>query len=327
MNTTDDILWRAMVYCGPSANRRHCLTLASARYCSRTRTRLRGETVMAAAAEKPTKDKLLSTLDDIEVLSRELIEMLALSRTQKLPQPGEDTDILELLVQRDREFQELMQTALEQGRVQQEMQALEKEVEKRDSDIQQLQKQLKEAEHILATAVYQAKEKLKSIENARKGSISSEEIIKYAHRISASNAVCAPLNWVPGIFFPPVSSSFIRLSHSCDFLRKMFGYTCSCSSISSYDVHVCVGDPRRPYPTDLEMRSGILGNMSNMPTNGVNGHLPGDALAAGRLPGRFTLLCPPSALFFSSRLSLSYKYCGLCVAVYFSVELQYVYFC
>ncbi|XP_043104087.1 mediator of RNA polymerase II transcription subunit 4 [Puntigrus tetrazona] len=199
----------------------------------------------AAAAEKPTKEKLLSTLDDIEVLSRELIEMLALSRTQKMPQPGEDTDILELLVQRDKEFQELMQTAVEQGKVHGEMQALEKEVEKRDSDIQQLQKQLKEAEHILATAVYQAKEKLKSIEKARKGSISSEEIIKYAHRISASNAVCAPLNWVPG-------------------------------------------DPRRPYPTDLEMRSGILGNMSNMSTNGVNGHLPGDALAAGRLPDILT---------------------------------------
>lgn len=47
------------------------------------------------------------------------------------------------------------------------------------------------------------------------------------------------------------------------------------------------GDPRRPYPTDLEMRSGLLGQMSNLPTNGVNGHLPGDALAAGRLPGKF----------------------------------------
>uniref|UniRef100_A0A8B9H9W6 Mediator of RNA polymerase II transcription subunit 4 n=1 Tax=Astyanax mexicanus TaxID=7994 RepID=A0A8B9H9W6_ASTMX len=176
---------------------------------------------------------------------RELIEMLALSRTQKLPQPGEDTQVLELLVQRDKEFQELMQTAVEQGRIHQEMQQLEKEAEKRDSDIQLLQKQLKEAEHILATAVYQAKEKLKSIEKARKGSISSEEIIKYAHRISASNAVCAPLNWVPG-------------------------------------------DPRRPYPTDLEMRSGMLGHMSNLPTNGVNGHLPGDALAAGRLPDVLT---------------------------------------
>ncbi|XP_072300195.1 mediator of RNA polymerase II transcription subunit 4 [Eucyclogobius newberryi] len=196
---------------------------------------------MAAAAEKSTKERLVSVLDDLEVLSRELIEMLALSRNQKLPQPGEDAQILELLVQRDREFQELMAAAQSQGKVHEEMQRLEKEVEKRDSDIQQLQKQLKEAEHILATAVYQAKEKLKSIDKARKGSISSEDLIKYAHRISASNAVCAPLNWVPG-------------------------------------------DPRRPYPTDLEMRSGTLGAMANLPSNGVNGHLPGDALAAGRLP-------------------------------------------
>uniref|UniRef100_A0A3P8XUT8 Mediator of RNA polymerase II transcription subunit 4 n=1 Tax=Esox lucius TaxID=8010 RepID=A0A3P8XUT8_ESOLU len=206
------------------------------------------ETTMAVAG-KSTKVRLLSVLDDLEVLSRELIEMLALSRSQKLPQGSEDTQVLELLVQRDREFQELMRVAQEQGKVHQEMQVLEKEVEKRDSDIQQLQKQLKEAEHILATAVYQAKEKLKSIDKARKvclsGSISSEEIIKYAHRISASNAVCAPLNWVPG-------------------------------------------DPRRPYPTDLEMRSGMLGHMSNLPTNGVNGHLPGDALAAGRLPDVLT---------------------------------------
>ncbi|XP_066562499.1 mediator of RNA polymerase II transcription subunit 4 [Amia ocellicauda] len=198
-----------------------------------------------AVSDKSTKERLLSVLDDLEVLSRELIEMLALSRCQKLPQSGEETQILELLVQRDSEFQELMKVAQEQGKVHEEMQLLEKEVEKRDSDIQQLQKQLKEAEHTLATAVYQAKEKLKSIEKARKGSISSEEIIKYAHRISASNAVCAPLNWVPG-------------------------------------------DPRRPYPTDLEMRSGMLGQMSNLPTNGVNGHLPGDALAAGRLPDVLT---------------------------------------
>uniref|UniRef100_A0A3B4ARR2 Mediator of RNA polymerase II transcription subunit 4 n=1 Tax=Periophthalmus magnuspinnatus TaxID=409849 RepID=A0A3B4ARR2_9GOBI len=192
-----------------------------------------------------TKERLVSVLDDLEVLSRELIEMLALSRTQKLPQPGEDVQILEVLVQRDREFQELMAVAQSQGKLHEEMQRLEKEVEKRDSDIQQLQKQLKEAEHILATAVYQAKEKLKSIDKARKGSVLSEELIKYAHRISASNAVCAPLNWVPG-------------------------------------------DPRRPYPTDLEMRSGMLGLMANLPSNGVNGHLPGDALAAGRLPGQNT---------------------------------------
>ncbi|KAG8000446.1 Mediator of RNA polymerase II transcription subunit 4 [Nibea albiflora] len=226
---------------------------------------------MATAAEKSTKERLLRALDDLEVLSRELIEMLALSRGQKLPQPGEDTQVrLTHTLDRVSPGQPGSASNLSvrssgagaagaagqgvpgadgggaaAGEGSPEMQLLEKEVEKRDSDIQQLQKQLKEAEHILATAVYQAKEKLKSIDKARKGSISSEEIIKYAHRISASNAVCAPLNWVPG-------------------------------------------DPRRPYPTDLEMRSGMLGHMANLPTNGVNGHLPGDALAAGRLPDVLT---------------------------------------
>ncbi|XP_014750852.1 PREDICTED: mediator of RNA polymerase II transcription subunit 4 [Sturnus vulgaris] len=218
--------------------------------------RVRARIAMAAAAagagagatagggggeRSSTRDRLLAALEDLELLARELIEILAISRNQKLPQPGEESQILELLIQRDGEFQELMKLAVDQGKIHHEMQLLEKVVEKRDNDIQQLQKQLKEAEHILATAVYQAKEKLKSIEKARKGAISSEEIIKYAHRISASNAVCAPLTWVPG-------------------------------------------DPRRPYPTDLEMRSGLLGQMNNPSTNGVNGHLPGDALAAGRLP-------------------------------------------
>lgn len=59
--------------------------------------------------------------------------------------------VLELLVQRDKEFQELMRIASRQGRTHEEMQKLEKEVEKRDGDIQLLQKQLKEAEHILVS--------------------------------------------------------------------------------------------------------------------------------------------------------------------------------
>nr|XP_055194033.1 mediator of RNA polymerase II transcription subunit 4-like [Nyctereutes procyonoides] len=102
---------------------------------------------------------------------------------------------------------------------------------KRDSDIQQLQKQLKEAEQILATAVYQAKEKLKSIEKARKGAISSEEIIKYAHRISASNAVCAPLTWVPDVLAPQypwqsndMSMNMLPPNHNNDFLLEPPGH-------------------------------------------------------------------------------------------------------
>lgn len=104
------------------------------------------------------------------------------------------------------------------------------------------------------------------------GSISSEEIIKYAHRISASNAVCAPLNWVPGGYHFVLSVCVMCVWFPHSFLTIWHFFH--------------PGDPRRPYPTDLEMRSGILGHMANMPTNGVNGHLPGDALAAGRLPGK-----------------------------------------
>merc|ERR1719150_2178734 len=82
-------------------------------------------------------------------------------------------------------------------------------------------KKLKEAETVLSTAIFQAKQKLDSIERAKENPVSSEELIKYSHRISASNAVCAPLTWQQG-------------------------------------------DPRRPYPTDIEMRLGFLGRPETM---------------------------------------------------------------
>jgi mediator of RNA polymerase II transcription subunit 4 len=49
-----------------------------------------------------------------------------------------------------------------------------------------------------ATSIYQAKQKLQSISRANKRPVPSEDLIKFAHRISASNAVCAPLTWQQG---------------------------------------------------------------------------------------------------------------------------------
>ena len=49
-----------------------------------------------------------------------------------------------------------------------------------------------------ATAIFQAKQKLTAIDRANRRPVSSEDLIKFAHRISASNAVCAPLNWQQG---------------------------------------------------------------------------------------------------------------------------------
>lgn len=51
---------------------------------------------------------------------------------------------------------------------------------------------------VQVTAIFQANEKLKSIATASRRKISAEELIKYSHRISASNAVAAPLTWQQG---------------------------------------------------------------------------------------------------------------------------------
>ena len=46
--------------------------------------------------------------------------------------------------------------------------------------------------------MFQARQKLTSVSQANSGKISSEELIKYAHKISASNAVAAPPGWTIG---------------------------------------------------------------------------------------------------------------------------------
>jgi mediator of RNA polymerase II transcription subunit 4 len=102
------------------------------------------------------------------------------------------------------------------------MNELQSEVDRQDQDILTLQKSLKESETLLSTALYQAKQKLEQITKAQERPVSSEELIRFSHRISSTNAVAAPQNWVPG-------------------------------------------DPRRPYPTDLEMRMGFLGRLSDLP--------------------------------------------------------------
>lgn len=140
---------------------------------------------------------------------------------------SEHAQLTELLVSKDKEIKDTLALARNQALVEKKMESLRAEVDRQDQEIRNLQRQLKEGEQILATAIFQAKQKLASIAKANKRPVLSEELIKFAHRISASNAVCAPLTWQQG-------------------------------------------DPRRPYPTDIEMRLGFLGRLSDLP---LNGHL------------------------------------------------------
>ncbi|XP_043509701.1 mediator of RNA polymerase II transcription subunit 4 isoform X2 [Frieseomelitta varia] len=181
-----------------------------------------------ASTGKSTREVLLSIVDDIELIAKEMIENTIVQKPLKLSNE-EHAQLTELLITKDNEFKSVLKRAAEQAKINLKMEALKAEVERQDQDIQQLQRQLKEAEQILATAIYQAKQKLQSIARANKRPVPSEELIKYAHRISASNAICAPLTWQQG-------------------------------------------DPRRPYPTDIEMRLGYLGRLSDLP---LNGQMPG----------------------------------------------------
>ncbi|EDW79259.1 uncharacterized protein Dwil_GK13126 [Drosophila willistoni] len=158
-----------------------------------------------------TKERLLLLIDDIEMIAKELIEQAH----QKISS-NELVDLLDLLVSKDEEFRKMLELAEEQAKVEESMDKLRAKVEVHDREIQKLQKSLKDAELILSTAIFQARQKLASINQANKRPVSSEELIKYAHRISSANAVSAPLTW-------------------------------------------CIGDLRRPYPTDIEMRNGLLG--------------------------------------------------------------------
>ncbi|XP_022919885.1 mediator of RNA polymerase II transcription subunit 4 [Onthophagus taurus] len=166
-----------------------------------------------------TREKLLYIIDDIELISKELIENAIAPKQLKLSGP-EYSQLTDLLVSKDKELKDTLKLASEQAQIDKKMDILKAEVDRQDQDINQLQKQLKEAEQILSTAIYQANQKLQSINRANKRPVPSEELIKFAHRISASNAVCAPLTWQQG-------------------------------------------DPRRPYPTDIEMRLGFLGRFSD----------------------------------------------------------------
>ncbi|KAK7603703.1 hypothetical protein V9T40_003702 [Parthenolecanium corni] len=171
-----------------------------------------------------TREKLLSIIDDVEIITKEILENSISMKHQRLI-GSDQLNLTKLLISKENELKETLKLAEEQAKINEKMNILKIEVERQDRFIQEFERQLKDAEQILATANFQAKQKLQSIHKANKRPVPSEELIKYAHRISSSEAICAPLTWQPG-------------------------------------------DPRRPYPTDLDMRLGLLSRYTDSPING-----------------------------------------------------------
>uniref|UniRef100_A0A1B0CG95 Mediator of RNA polymerase II transcription subunit 4 n=1 Tax=Lutzomyia longipalpis TaxID=7200 RepID=A0A1B0CG95_LUTLO len=129
-----------------------------------------------------TKERLLAIVDDIEIIAKELIENTIAPKHQKVSST-EHALLVDLLVSKDTELKAVLQLASDQTKIEQKMTALRAQVELQDQEINQLQKQLKEAEQYFT---------------GNKKLVPSEELIKYAHRISASHAISAPLTWQQG---------------------------------------------------------------------------------------------------------------------------------
>ena len=164
-------------------------------------------------------------------------------------------EFAELIVTKHNELHSYVQVASEQEEFEKKIGTLKQQVDKEEEEIKNLQKKLKEAEHILSTAIYQAKQKLQLIKKANDNPIPSEELIKYAHKISSSHAVAAPYNWEQG-------------------------------------------DPRRPYPTDMEMKLGLIGQSPDFQLN-VTQHTQASGSGTPSMNGPFDRPASASGFFWN----------------------------
>jgi len=169
-----------------------------------------------------TENIISGQLDDFANLTKEFFDNLTKVYSQR-GRPPTNTEALnkigEDLAYKGNDLKKSLQTAIEQINVYKDIDKVKEEITKVEKEILQTHSQLKEAEKILAVAVFQAKKKLEAGKQAKSASVSCEDLIKFAFRISSGNSVEAPQDWKPG-------------------------------------------DPRRPYPLDIEMRSGALGQLS-----------------------------------------------------------------
>lgn len=156
------------------------------------------------------KEKLSHCVDDYASLLKQLCEAIVIDPKPTQygqPPPAANTSssqsnarinaILHKLGDRDKETQQLVDTALEMRVKKKELAQSEAEVTKTMEAVAKLQKRLQEAEKSLEGSLHQAKELLKSAEQANKMPVDSQQLIQYSHRISLSNSTVSPVGWQP----------------------------------------------------------------------------------------------------------------------------------
>jgi mediator of RNA polymerase II transcription subunit 4 len=163
-----------------------------------------------------TRRKLELLLQDMDTLSREIISQL--HNSSSIINDKLDTQtLINMFVERQDYLTQQIHIVHQQQELERQLQIKRDEILKCERALRCLQTYLLQATQVLSSAIYQAREKLTNIHQAK--TFSSDTIIRYAHQLALCYSTVAPENWQQG-------------------------------------------DIRRPYPTNIDMRRGLLGRIS-----------------------------------------------------------------
>jgi hypothetical protein len=155
---------------------------------------------------------------------REII--LQTANSNKLKPTGEPNvelvELTKILIQKQTELNRFCDVAYQQQILHEKIQKVKNSLSTTETNVKCLITYLKETESIVSSAVYESKLKLDMIKKSK--AIPSEELVRYAHKISSDNGVCCPENWN-------------------------------------------IDNPKRPYPTDADMRKGWLAKLQEKNAN------------------------------------------------------------
>jgi mediator of RNA polymerase II transcription subunit 4 len=137
------------------------------------------------------RQKLELILQEMDTISREIISQLHQSSSTLDIQT-----LIDMLIERQDSLTQQIVIVRQYQEFERELQYKRDEIFKCENALNCLQTYLLQAVQVLSSAVYQAREKLENIRQAK--TFPSEIIIRYAHQLATCYSTTAPENWQQG---------------------------------------------------------------------------------------------------------------------------------
>ncbi|UJR13544.1 hypothetical protein I4U23_000558 [Adineta vaga] len=142
-----------------------------------------------------TRRKLELLLQEMDTICREMIIQMHNSSTNRITNMDIQT-LVDMFIERQNYLTEQIHIVRQHEDLERQLQLKREEILKCERALRCLQTYLLQAVQVLSSAVYQAREKLVNIRQAK--SFPSETIIRYAHQLATCYSTTAPENWQQG---------------------------------------------------------------------------------------------------------------------------------